>query len=135
MAKAIDEDRKTQTRRIIKPQPAYVCGHDNEEVWHPNEKKLIKCPYGKIGDIIPLYEALKTRKNKKGKGGYDYKLPFAYGEIVEERVERVQDISEEDLRKEGIDTGEKPWIENGIDMALRPSFKILWNSIYGKDAW
>lgn len=65
---AILEGRKTQTRRVIKPQPCYEDGlYDQGWLWeglfHNNEadlKQLIplsgKCPYGQVGDRLWVKE-------------------------------------------------------------------------------
>ena len=55
MVNAILEGRKTQTRRVIKPQPDWV--HDNEaERKVNNDFILIACPYGKPGDHLWVRE-------------------------------------------------------------------------------
>jgi len=51
MVRAILEDRKTQTRRVIKPQPKYSFPKV-QEVWN--------CPYGKPGDLIWVRETWAT---------------------------------------------------------------------------
>jgi len=67
MVRAILADRKIQTHRVIRPQPAYVCGHDNEEVWHPNEKDFINCPYP-VGTRAWVREAWSHYGNKIAAG-------------------------------------------------------------------
>ena len=69
MVKAILKGRKTQTRRVIKPQPYFDNGlYDQGWIWeglHHNDetdlKKLIvmsgKCPYGQVGDRLWVREA------------------------------------------------------------------------------
>lgn len=149
MVKAILEGRKTQTRRVIKPQPEQCPNCDNvggypaedsfgelyqeqcQFCWEKENSVFRvkeKCPYGKVGDRKPLFEALKTRKNSEGKGGFKYKLPFALVEITDIRVERVQEISRDNALAEGI----QYWHQ---DCDYIHGFSVLWDSIYGKDAW
>lgn len=60
-------------------------------------------------------------------------MPKAYNrlslDVTDIRIERVQQISDDDAIAEGID-----WSEGDF---LRPQhvFQILWNSIHGGDAW
>lgn len=51
-------------------------------------------------------------------------------EITGVRVERVQDISEKDVQREGIDTDPKQW-----DACYTDAFIRLWTSIYGPESW
>jgi len=69
MVRAILENRKTQTRRIVKRQPnidaqtgdwLFTCSDGSQEVlpiekWIDIQKKL-HCPYGKVGDRIWVRE-------------------------------------------------------------------------------
>lgn len=68
MVRAILEGRKTQTRRVVKPQPparndminAAYCGHPN--LWLPNGSicadtpREWRCPYGQPGDQLWVRE-------------------------------------------------------------------------------
>jgi len=64
--KAILEGRKTQTRRVIKPQPInadYWTFHQDTPfngAFYPNTDnalpKLLKCPYGQVGDRLWVKE-------------------------------------------------------------------------------
>lgn len=85
--KAILDGRKTQTRRVIKPQPEYVCfnartniniigSHDNvcvvesspihftqypetAFVYYKNNKAgILDCPYGQVGDLLWVRETI-----------------------------------------------------------------------------
>lgn len=55
--------------------------------------------------------------------------------IRDVRIEHIQDISEEDCLKEGLnEKGTKRWVELGWDSndAHGREFSLLWDSIYGK---
>ena len=67
MVKAILDGRKTQTRRVIKPQPPIV----EHELFFPSigiwlckaeghEEKMLKCPYGIPGDRLWVRETFTT---------------------------------------------------------------------------
>lgn len=193
MIRALMDGSKSQTRRIVKPQPAYVCGHDNEDVYHPNEKDLLRCKFGADGDQLWVretwrtyasldylppsaiepgagvqYEALGT--NLHGDKG-DYLLgmgkvrPSIFMprwasritlEIVSVRVERLQDIGEDDAKAEGLKgiTKDGKLVKYGIpdadgypgtddigwpweDWRISPvdAYRKLWESINGPGSW
>lgn len=55
-----------------------------------------------------------------------------YLQITDIRVERLNEISEEDAKAEGVETlGLYP----GYDVSARGKFEGLWNSINGPDSW
>lgn len=72
MVRAILEGRKTQTRRIIKPQPKHrlieglahvtvgMNPDDDGAVWYDsdciNPGREVRCPYGRIGDRLRISE-------------------------------------------------------------------------------
>jgi hypothetical protein len=47
-------------------------------------------------------------------------------------VQRLQDISEEDARAEGVNLARA---DGRLDPTFRLAFSNLWNSLYGPDAW
>ena len=58
--------------------------------------------------------------------------------LVSVRVERVQDITEEDAKAEGLRRTENGWTDGatGYDVArARAAFQELWASIYGEGSW
>jgi len=61
-------------------------------------------------------------------------------EITDVRVERLQDISEEDCTAEGIGEpyfgdGDPPFVEPGVWVSRRMQFRNLWNHINGAGSW
>lgn len=210
MVRAILEGRKTQTRRIVKPQPPAnvtratmvptTASGKSTMVWcqdgpidplngwnykerHPNGWR---CPYGMHGDRLWVREAFQPLfadgvENhwetdwKTGKG-YSISYPATDGiheyldaddnlkdackpsihmprwasritlEITGIRVERLQDISEEDAAAEGSDrliTSNCTEQDRALlDLPLcddanpyRNGFALLWESINGDGSW
>jgi len=221
MVKAILDGTKTQTRRVIKPQPIvedgelrfpwasfFDFGHVHTfdkkgvggENWnapdYPNENKFAQalkrtpyknpCPYGIPWDELYVRETFRHFGNLYRRGmmyeqvtyqadGATREIPYFHTgdgktnppvrkwwntgkapwtsgrfiprrysriqlEITEVRVERVQDISEEDARAEGIEMYPYPV---ACDMARHPkddtrlvspqsAFASLWDSINSK---
>lgn len=154
MVNAILENRKTQTRRVVKPQPERdpACG-----VWFPattakrkrhyaNEEHFRRglpidwSPYGVVGDRLWVREAWQD-----GNGGIYYRADGIHPgpwkpaihmprwasritlEITGVRVERLQDISNDDARAEGV-----PEWDGDEPGDYRGSFRDVWDSINGK---
>jgi len=183
MVKAILEGRKTQTRRVVKPQPNIILELFNymgnvfamtnlleRKPKHAVLNGCIKFPYGQVGDKLWCREThyrygkwvkngfTKTGKQKWTFRGqtkevryYDnppkdvkpnryrepawYKRPSIFMprwafritlEITEIRVERLQEITAEDCRREGVDG------RGLLDPYVKNDFRILWDSINGK---
>lgn len=196
MILAILEGRKTQTRRVIKPQPPDLSVEDIQvEEFNPtvirNGEEVegdaifgaydiwgewgARFPYGKPGtklwvretwkptegmDTYVRYRADFGREQRDhdlgGKADWEYPwkpsihMPRWASRITLEvknvRVERVQDISEEDAEAEGINyyrnkqctagwgpCKEPPPTQNGVPLYEKKwAFKDLWNSINEK---
>lgn len=185
MVRAILSGAKTQTRRVVKPQPeweedpspgvngdmALWGGRYREPQWpgNPDEPPDFsvevwesRCPYGVPGDHLWVkenfyiesfgagvaqirYEADFARGNNAGVS--DSKLPDRCGkvssmrmprhcsrltlEIVGVRVERVQEISEEDADAEGID--DAYLVKERLPSDARVyAFRHLWDDINAK---
>ncbi len=134
MVNAILEGRKTQTRRVIKPQPSFKIQTDCFGLLRDYEGKIIKCPYG-IGCRLYVKENYFLNKNHNNipasQAPHDSLVMYQAGgeanvygrkrssmfmpkwasritlEITDIRVERLQNISEEDSISEGCYTNEK----------------------------
>lgn len=141
MVRAILEGKKTQTRRVIKPQPMLDT--------HTRVTACYKCPYGAPGDRLWVRETWTTHQNDKGADCLLYRaevpdpelyapwrpsifMPRAASRIMLEvtgvRVERIQEISEADAIAEGVEIipiDTSTWTN-------RQSFSILWDKINAK---
>lgn len=121
-----------------------------------------KCPYGKIGDQLWVREAWSTHAEfdgvmpssletrsihywadgecQTGKKRPSIHMPRWASrillEITDIRVERLQDISEEDAQAEGCDNSKsESAIEVGWYEKPRRAFERLWESINGVGSW
>lgn len=196
MVKALLDGRKTQTRRIIKPQPVKGDLILKTQDALPADKRgmaddlfdaMVRhdlpphCRYGSPGDYLWVRETWQqSRLVRKGGGerftvrkpapgigdlhyladhyaGHDGDEPPIWRssihmprwasritlEITEVRVQRLQDISEEDAQAEGVEPGCLTCGENCIDRGgcgccrpcYRESFCLLWNKINGPGSW
>lgn len=183
MVKALLDDRKTQTRRVIKPQPDIDDNEFTEEDVNASWKEgfiPVKCPYGDVGDLLWVretftynthvhfddvnvhfytngsqlicYRADGDTINNGDKWKPPLHMPCRFSrlalEITDIRVERLQDISEEDANAEGIewDYGEESdgtevsgyfdYLKgDSWDLSAKDSFKTLWKSIKGNESW
>lgn len=163
MARAKVERRKTQTRRIIKPQPvlsekvgfifkgyAYGLGGSFDPKGLRNLN--CRCPYGKPGDLLwgketysansteIIYRATHYGPPIGGKWRPSIFMPHwasrIHDEIVDVRVERLQDITEADAIAEGIYEvwpGRFHWQETAFCTAKTAveSYFELWEMING----
>ena len=157
MVRAVLDGTKTQTRRVIKPQPV------ERGVVGSGYVPIPACPYGVPGDRLWVRETFRCVW--AGDGSIEYRADgkvIRHGitggkvitatpkkwkpsifmprwasridlEVVAVRVERVQDITSSDALAEGIQ--EYSGCENQHDMeAWDPvdEFRKLWDSINGK---
>jgi hypothetical protein len=166
MVRAILEGRKTQTRRLVNPQPAPNSPFDGGTTWmyRPDkgrhvpvgtvghltvaEKTGLRCPYGVPGDVLWVKETFKAFTQQRVEYRADYpSLESTTGwtpsifmprwasrltlEVTEVRVERLQEISEEDARAEGV-TSERGAVGQSVRPGPREAFAALWDSINGE---
>lgn len=160
MVRAILDGRKTQTRRPLRNQPKHiresVFHASGIEDWHGYE---IKLPYA-VGDRMYVREtwSTSTRGWIYKADGHDLSRALSlrwrpsihmpkraariWLTVTGVRVERLQDISEEDCRAEGV----QYWPEHLSwgPSYMQPSgwdavsaFAFLWDAQYGKTryAW
>jgi hypothetical protein len=160
MVRAILDGRKTQTRRIVKGSGIWsVCGEDLGFPWpgqedESGEWRSFTCPYGEPGErlwvreawarvivgnqIDYLYRADTHTGLEKRDGDQKWKPSIHMPrvacrlmvEITSVRVERLQDISEEDATNEGAQCAGFP-----ASLTNRGAFGKLWQSINGPDSW
>lgn len=155
MVRALLEGRKTQTRRIVKPQPDYVRDGAAYVQKYKDAGVSVPCPYGKPGDRLWVKETWQyhdwtedgypwIRYHADGSDKFCENIPDEWDErlqnifaelsdpanydiekrasdrrwrpsihmprwasritleITDVRVERVQEISEEDAKAEGV---------------------------------
>lgn len=196
MVRAILEGRKTQTRRVVKPQPpkfietgdgasAVLGWHEWGEVlggpgWAIGAKWGMKpwrdgpkCPLGKPGELLWVRETWRLYDSSTECACYDYctcsrfhgkpiykasqydlegpwRSPVSMPrwasritlEITDVRVERLNDISEEDARAEGIIDGgcencgcsEPCGCPNPNPLPI-DGFIDSWETIHGDGSW
>lgn len=159
MVRALLAGTKTQTRRVVKPQPAGE--------WAVPGKTA--CPYGQPDDRLWVREtwmdlqgtgvqlASKSRYAYGADtiaGSWDDECRIAYGlkwkpsihmpraacritlEITGVRVERLQDISADDARAEGCPDKPVPGAEQAsVDAFARQWYGDLWEQINGPGSW
>jgi len=146
MVRAILDERKTQTRRVVKPQTCY------------KENPRPRCPYGHPGDLIWVRETWADVNSYEGpaicyradgnhiNGAPEHRWkPSIFMprwasrltlKITDVRIEQVQDINREDAIAEGCDNplkgSELLGISGDYVADERTSFAQLWNSINAK---
>lgn len=191
MVRALLAGTKTQTRRVIKPQPTGFIGGPG--VTMPNGTpaplipmdetvapfgRQINCPHGNPGDRLWVRETCRADELPDGLDGVRYLADDHFEpikntedaadkwvamhhyrggnrrglkgptvppihmprwasritlEITGRRVERLQDISDDDLDREGL----QEVIDAGVDHdgTPRDAWRALWSAINGPDSW
>jgi hypothetical protein len=189
LVRALLDGRKTQTRRVVKPQPTtdgywWTWKHvscNGESGLRDGLPCLGPCPYGFIGDRLWVRETWNIWRHdaestwsgpiNEARGMYASQVVYAADgrwqvdyrpsinmprwasritlEITDVRVQRLQDIDEQDAEAEGVEQSKS--IRNANDPSfqfrdyMRPegctvqsavdSFRTLWQSINGPDSW
>ncbi len=146
MVQALLEGRKSQTRRILKPQPNPMGWCDLKGLHVPLERMWKYCPSGQVGDRLwvretwcdtwpfdghkceegPCYKATDEGDCGAAITGQKWKHSIFMPrwasrialEITDIRVERLDCMSENDAHLEGVDN--------------LVSFKLLWDKINKK---
>lgn len=190
MIRAILDGQKTQTRRVVKNQPADAEGCEGQvagpvcldmEPWTHFFRWLLPsgisagflCPYGQPGDRLWVRETWGLhgrgdytwwcRDSIKGRTADDllcsYELAYAADatseydhwrpsihmprwasrltlEVTSVRVERLQDITEDDARAEGAAAEPSEALaDSPVGLSAREAFADLWSSINGSESW
>jgi len=162
-AQKCHEGTKTQTRRIIKPQPISISWFEHQNGWCARVREdtgsaespayvMVPCPYGIVGDRMWVRETWAKRgemqsaifkaEEKRAIGAYgcvkwkpSIHMPKwacrTWLEITEIRVQRLQEISEDDCYAEGLQRG---MVDDRSD-AMQSWYRELWESINGPGSW
>jgi hypothetical protein len=187
MVRAILDGRKTQTRRVLKPQPTkpvYQLVNDGRSAVYKSFGNFsrrqsdirIKCPYGQPGDTLwvretwgavwPADEPVPLRQCE-----IEYRADLPPGctdrpgewpadegngpevpkwrpsihmprwasritlRITDIRVERLQDISEDDAKAEGAKPLDYAAHHVAAGCGARIAFEQVWTTINGPNAW
>lgn len=133
MVQAILAGRKTQTRRVVKPQPDEdgLAKFIPSQRWEDTGGKAYTCPYGKVGDVLWVRETWKEAPEQATWKKYSYKADYnshlaqlgkwkpsifmpkdasrIWLKITNVSVERLQDITNKDAMSEGIES-----IDHGV---------------------
>lgn len=116
--------------------------------WPPYDEKGLLCPYGQPGDRLWVRESFSYYSHREGCwywadgniAAHDCERPIRPSihmprwasritlEVVSVRVERLQDISEQDAKAEGAEPAE-------CCHAHYHGFRKLWESINGAGSW
>lgn len=173
MVQAIMEGRKTMTRRTVKGTALEWLAPDMFTPEFVADKENDLCPYGQVGDVLFVRETFQHTKilniNMEDESyGFVYKADMGGWENIEGwkwkpslfmpksacriflkitniRVERLQDIKEDDAILEGIeiDTSHNSVVRHWKDYLNKNkavttavgSFITLWKSINGEQSW
>lgn len=165
MVRALLDGRKTQTRRIAKPIKHPDWGNEYSPgalITEKESNSVIEraCPYGSKGERLWVRETFSQHpqfadiayradgEEFEDSDGFlwapkwkpSIHMPRSASRIMLEitgvRVERLQDISEQDAIAEGVD-GENEAAKIGAGWYEKPrrAYRRLWESINGTGSW
>jgi len=164
MVKAILEGRKTQTRRIVRRTIANrVTAVGSQRNFHVQDPHVVMaCPYGRPGDRLWVRETWapcgEIDNGPHAKRGYTYRADWDLEDDLQRdhqwkpaifmpreasritlkitgvRVERLQEITEEDAIAEGAFVAPTGIIKPDGTLTHRNEFVRLWQEINGKRA-
>ena len=148
MTRAILSGQKTTTRRILKPQPS-IDG--------------LICRKYEVGDILWVREAysktpagfayMSDSNDMRNNDNIRWVSPLLMPKtacrlflmVTSVRLERIQDITEDEAYKEGVSREGKFRFKNYLSdyseyeylsvKTAKDSFQTLWQSIYGEESW
>lgn len=159
MVRAILAGTKTQTRRAVKFNAAGRIQRAGKQ-WHRDDPEaVLACPYGRVGDTLWVRETLKAEgafmvyaadNGRIDCGDLDWPaciekrrtIPSIHMprwasridlRITGVRVEKLQEISEDDAMAEGVDAAAALAIP--CSEGFRVEFSRLWESINGPGSW
>lgn len=180
LVRAILSGVKSQTRRLVKPQPQAWEGNPAFLLWRGDDPKTLqhlveRCPYGLPGDRLWVRETWRTHERESdGVDGILFRADNAFVEIensrtasdrwieanangehgekwrpsifmprwvsritlelTDVRVQRLQEITEEDARAEGVVPQE--WVDANQFRSHCFAFHNIWEEINGaKASW
>ena len=175
MVKAILAGNKTQTRRVMKVKCDDVTAMHHEP-WPFNwstdgndTMKMLPCPFGEIGDCLWVKETFQPVQLASEVTQWRYRATDEKGlanwkpsifmprkasritlEIVSLRVERLNDITEDDAFSEGCSadflhsdtcSNDNCALCGGVDdcegvaVSAKENYRALWERINGKGSW
>lgn len=174
MIRALLDGRKTQERRVLKPQPKnpVMYGERYLNRYSIGDRLWVREAFLPRGLGLPISAIMRPHYRAdpesdkacwKGLWKPSIHMPRRYSRltliVTDVRVQRLQEISEEDAIADGIETdiwdmapvarryGTEGWfvgwsmgltepsVSVEADEVYRRSFQSLWNSINGPDAW
>lgn len=149
LTRAVLEGRKTQTRRLINVGLQYIMSGTDEIM----KQALLESARYKKGEIVAVAQSYQDANwyGTMSLGPGKYNKMFVKGEymphrikITNVRIERLQDISDDDCLKEGLEycnggyyvnygkeTCSRTWLAN----TLRKAFAYLIDKVSGKGTW
>lgn len=156
---ALLDRAKTQNRLVVKPQSMFD-GSDAAVARQPRQRGR---PYGAPGDLLWVREGFRLCAEADGipqrdsdaayRIWYEADAPHQHGagklrpaihmprwasrltlRITDVRVQRLQEISEDDARAEGVRSNHNTLAETGF-ANNKDAFRALWAQINGQESW